>query len=250
MFIYILIRHWKAFEYFDRCIDSVLLQNYRNYKILFVDDASGYDIYRKKYITEKLKGHTVVFNKFRKYSVRNGYEMIHKYCTNHNGVVVNLDADDWLISSDVLDYLNSYYLNHPDIQITYGNCILWDGDKLSKPVNQINRYWNRPYPKGVIKNKSYRKYTFLPLHPRTWKVLLFKKIYKEDFLRPDGKWLRFAEDQAFFYPMLELSNGNIGRISKPLYAYNTATIHADNKINLNELLKDELTIRRKFVYDR
>jgi len=244
-FFYILIRHWKVFKYFDRCIDSVFQQTYGQYKILFIDDNSGFDIYRIKYIKERLKGHVTVFNKIRKYSVRNGYEMIHKYCSNINAILINLDADDWFIDIKTLAYLNKYYGKNPKCQLTYGNCVLWNGRNYSKPANQINKYWNKPYPREIIKNKTFRKYPFLPLHPRTWRVSLFKKIRKEDMFRPDGNWLEFAEDQAFFFPMLEMANGNFGVINKPLYVYNTATEQSDKKINLMELLKDELIIRKK-----
>ncbi len=246
IFFYILIRHWKAFEYFDRCIESVLNQTYKNYKILFVDDASGYDEYRKRYIKEKLKGHIVVFNKYKKFSVRNGYEMIYEYCINGSAVVVNLDGDDWFIDNNVLSFLNKYYVAHPEIQLTYGNCVLWNGKNYSKPAGQINKYWNHSYPKKIVDSRNYRKHPFLPLHLRTWKVSLYKRIGKYELLRPNGEWLRFAEDQAFFYPMLEMVNANVGVIEKSLYVYNVATKQSDYKINLTELLKDELIIRRKY----
>ena len=64
-------------------------------------------------------------------------------------------------------------------------------------------------------------------------------------MRPDGSWLQFAEDQAMFYPMLEIAKGKYAVMSKPLYVYNIATKNSDNKQNLIRLLKDELIIRRK-----
>jgi glycosyltransferase involved in cell wall biosynthesis len=248
IYFYVLIRHWRSFTYFDRCINSVLSQNYKNFKILFVDDNSGYDDFRKIYIREKLKGHIIVFNKTRKYSIRNGYELINKYAIKNNAVVINLDADDWLISNNVFKYLNIYYLKHPDVYLTYGECVLWDGNKYSRPARKIDKYWNHQYPNKIIKYKLFRKYPFLPLHPRTWKVSLFKKIKKASLFRPDRTWLKFAEDQAYYYPMLEMVGRNFGVINKPLYVYNIFTEMADIKVNTDELLKDELLIRTSNKY--
>ena len=97
----------------------------------------------------------------------------------------------------------------------------------------------------MIRDFSYRLEPFYPLHPRTWKVWLFKKIKKEDFHRPNGTWLQYAEDQAIFFPMLEIANGNFEVIKAPLYVYNMTTQHSDIKENLLGLLKDELIIRKK-----
>lgn len=249
VFFYVLIRSWNSFEYFDRCIDSVLNQTYKNYKILFVDDASPYTKTQKSYIKNKLKNHVVIFNRKRRYSLFNLYYMLRKYAKNDNAVVVNLDGDDWLLDNIALDYIAKIYSKNPKCLLSYGECVLWDGKKYSKPSRFVMENTNVPYPKSVVKNNSYRLYPFLPLHPRTWKVWLFKKIKKEDFLRPDGSWLQFAEDQALFYPMLEMANGSYSVIKKPLYVYNIATMHSDVKSNTLALLKDELIIRKKKPYE-
>src|SRR3989344_2634209 len=243
-FFYILIRSFDSFKYFDKCIDSVLAQSYKNYKILFVDDASKYNKNQTDFIKNKLEGHTVVFNKERKYSLYNAYHMINKYANEDGAVVFNLDGDDCLMDNDVLAYVNLVY-QKTGCFLTYGECVHWNGKELSKPAHLIKQYTNIPYPKDVVKSNSYRNYPFLPLHPRTWKVWLFKKIKRTDFLRPDGSWLQFAEDQAMFYPMLEIAKGKYAVMSKPLYVYNIATKNSDNKQNLIRLLKDELIIRRK-----
>lgn len=249
VFFYILIRAWKAFQYFDRCIDSVLNQTYKNFKILFVDDASDYTPNQEEYIRKRLKNHITRFNQKRKYSVFNAYKMIRDFAENDDAVVFNLDADDWLLSQDSLEYLAKFYKRNPNCLLTYGECLYWDGKGFSKPSRFVKKYTNVPYRKSIIRKNSYRKEPFLPLHPRTWKVWLYKKIKKEDFLRPDGSWLQFAEDQAMFFPMLEMANGRYTVIKKPLYAYNIATKHSDVKLNTPKLLKDELITRKKVPYE-
>lgn len=249
VFFYVLIRSWNTFEYFGRCADSVLKQPYKNFKILFIDDASNYTTKQKKYIKEKLKKHIVEFNKKRRFSVFNAYKMIHKYADNNDAIIINLDGDDWFVNDGVLADLSEVYGQNPSCLLTYGECLLWGGEQYSRPSRLIKDFTNIPYPQKVIREKTYRLEPFYPLHPRTWKVWLYKKIKKEDFLRPDGAWLKFAEDLAMFYPMLEMAAGRFKVIKKPLYAYNVAAQHADIKENLIKLLKDELIIRKKKPYE-
>lgn len=244
IFFYVLIRSWRAFEFFDRCVGSVLNQTYKNFKILFVDDHSNYTISQKNYIKNKLANHIVCFNKKRFFSVRNAFIMIHKYAKGDDSVVVNLDGDDWFFDKNTLSYLAETY-RRSGCLLTWGECVFWDGAKFSKPSRFLKPYTNTAYPKGVIEENSYRKYPFLPLHPRTWRAWLFKKIKKEDLLREDGSWIKLVEDQAIFYPMLEMASGKFKVIKKPLYVYNIATGQSDLNKNLLEFLKDELIVRKK-----
>jgi len=249
LFFYILIRSWKSFEYFNRCVDSALNQTYKRFKILFVDDCSEYTTEQKNHIKKELQRHIVIFNKKRRFSVYNAHKMLHELAKKDDGVVVNLDADDWFLDNDALSYLAKIYRDNPECLLTYGECVLWDGRKYSPPSRLVREYTNIPYPQKVIRQGTYRLEPFYPLHPRTWKVWLYKKIKREDFLRYDGSWLEFAEDQAMFFPMLEMAGGRFKAIKKPLYAYSVATQHADIKENLIKLLKDELIIRKKKPYE-
>lgn len=249
VFFYILIRSWKSLQYFDRCVDSVLSQNYKNYKILFVDDNSGYGVRKKEYMKNKLKGHYVKFNRKRLYSLKNAFNLL-SICANDDAVVFNLDGDDWLLDRDSLGKIARMYHNNSDCLLTYGECLLWKNGELSKkPSRFILPYANRSYPEKIIKNRLYREEPFYPLHPRTWKLSLFKKINKKDFMTPDGKWIRFAEDQAIFYPMLEMANGKFVVVKEPVYVHNFEHEYSDLKSNILGLVRDELAIRKKERYE-
>jgi len=195
-----------------------------------------------------LNGHITQFNSQRLFSTYNAYTLIHKYAKINEAVVVNLDGDDWFFGSDTLAYLAKLYQSSKCL-LTYGECVFWDGYKYSKPCRLIKEHTNIPYPKTVIKDNSYRKYPFLPLHPLTWKVELFKRIAQQYLLRPDGTWLRFAQDQAIFYPMLEMAAKKCSVIKKTLYVYNVSNKHSDVRENFYQLLKDELVIRKKQPYE-
>lgn len=247
---YILIRTKNSYNNFDRCINSVFSQKYKRYKILFVDDASSLTQNQKNHITDVLKQHTVIFNKQRLFSVRNAYNLIWKYTKNDEAVILNLDGDDWLYGSDSLSSLAKAYAEDSSCLLTYGECVLWNGISLSdKPARMLLPNVNISYPKQIINLAAYRTEPFYPLHPRTWKVWLFKKIYKRDFLRPDGTWLQFAEDQAIMYPLLEMAQGRFKVLKQPLYVYAFDHENSDENQHLIELLKDELIVRRKTIYE-
>lgn len=243
-FFYILVRHWNTFEYFDRCVNSLLNQKYSKYKILFVDDNSNYKNSIKRYIREKLKNNICIFNTERKYGVRNTYEMIHNYTTtNDDSVVLNVDSDDWLINNTVLQELNRVY-TVKNADLSYGECVFWNGKGFINKDSNHDQYSNIDYPKMIKKESLYRKYPFIPLHPRSWKTKLFKAIPKEYFINERGEWLKFCEDQIIFYALLELSGGNYFKVNKQLYVYNVFTRYRDVKIHAANLIKNEIIIRR------
>lgn len=223
-----------------------MAQQNTNYTILFVDDASEYTKSQKKHIKEKLKGHIVVFNKERKYSLRNAYEMIHTYAEKPNSVIVNVDGDDWLLRNDVIDIVQQTYTKKPETVLTYGNCI-YHAPRTEKHLKKGSDFaeTNHRFPKEVEEMKNYRNYFFLPLHLRTWRIDVFKKIPIEYFLRPNSEWIEIGEDQAIFIPLLEISEKQYEVILKPLYVYNTSSQNNDSKIHRTKRLIDEVFILKK-----
>lgn len=240
---FVLVRAWNSFSFFDRCIDSVLSQKNADYTILFVDDCSDYTKSQKNYIRKKLAGHICIFNRERKFSLRNAYEAIHTY-TSENDLICNLDGDDWLTNTRALKILGSNYSK--EILFTYGNCSYYQpgGDWHNKLATEVHDLLNRRYSLAVTLENSYRSLPFLPLHLRTWRVAAFKKIPLRYFLRPDKSWIRYCEDQAMFYPLLEMSRGQYAVIEQPLSAYNISNPNNDFKINRKKRLFDEVAIRR------
>jgi glycosyltransferase involved in cell wall biosynthesis len=245
IFFYILIRSWNAFEYFDRCCNSVLNQTYSHYKILFVDDCSNYTTEQKNYIRKKLTGHVVAFNQTRKYAIRNAYEMIHRYATKDNAIVFNLDCDDYLLTPDALATVAAVYA-HKKPLFTYGGCIVFDENKKKAiQPQEFDPYANKPYPTKITTTINVRTLPFHPLHPRTWKVSLFKKIPKKNFFGPTGQWLKFCEDMAIFFPMLEKKPNRYAVIDQPLYMYTYSPKRNDVDSNFLSALKEEVFIRKR-----
>ena len=247
-FFNILIRSWNAFEYFDRCIDSVYSQIYKNYKILFIDDASEYTREQKNIIKRKLKRHVVVFNNTRKFSVFNGYFMLHEFAKNKESVCMTLDGDDWLFSKNALSYIAKFY-EKKEILFTYGSCLFWDGKRYLKSHPLYSSYTNTHYPKVAIKKRLFRREYFRVSHPMTFKTSLFKQIKESDFKEEAGTWLKYELDLATYLPMLEMANGKFKFIKRSLSVYNISSPNLNIKINPYPFAREELIIRKKNVYE-
>lgn len=247
--VFFLIRSWNCFPYISRCLRSVLDQKVKDFTILFVDDASDYTREQKKYIHETLRGHVAVFNTVRKYAARNAYELIHAYVKQDDAIVINVDGDDWLEGVDVISVIRTIY-KKTDCVLTYGNCRYYNpGSPIHNTIASSCGQLNHRYAKDIEHNNVYRKTFFIPLHLRTWKAGLFKKIKKESFLRPNGSWTRSCEDQAMFFPMLEMARGRYEVLKEILYVYNKENVYNDEKTNRQDLLFDELCIYKKPPYD-
>lgn len=251
--IYILIRSRTKFEWVIRSIQSALTQEYNDFKILFVDDASDYTREQQQTIRSMLKGHVVVFNQKRKYSPRNGYEMIHKYVDQNGALVVNLDGDDFWVNSRALKRISEIY-QRTNCLLAYGECRLvlpnlsW---KSFLPSNLIFKGHNTRYDRRVEVGNEYRQDPiFRPLHPRSWKAEVFKRIEKEAFLDNEGNWLTTCEDQAMFFPMLEMSGGRYAVDNKILYGYRWDYFGNNYRYQPEVQRRDEQLIRSKKPYQR
>ncbi len=247
---YVLVRGRNAQSFVERCIESILNQTYQNLTILFVDDASDYTKELQKNIRQRLQRHICVWRKERYYSVRNAYEMIHCYCDDSQGIVINLDADDWFSTPDSVSTIVKHYQQRKCVY-AYGDCYLWNGQDEHNLLiaSQVMVPCNIPYSAEVVTHKNYRDVQFLPLHPRTWKVYAFKKIDLSAFQRSDGNWLQFCEDQAIYYPIFEMFSSVGAVFAEPLIVYNQANQLADIKVHRVATLRDELEIRRKPRYE-
>jgi glycosyltransferase involved in cell wall biosynthesis len=247
--IFCLVRSYKAFPYLEKCLTSLLSQDYANYTILFVDDNSKYTAQQKKWITQKLKNHVVVWNTQRKFAVRNAYEMIHGYVKDDTAIIVNVDGDDWLAHEQVLSEVARVY-EQKKCFLTYGDCTYFSSDKSlnGKLASQQNPFVNKRYSKKVEKEVTYRSEPFLPLHLRTWKAGLFKEIPQKSFLLPNGDWMTMNEDMAIFFPLLEMCEGKYEVLSEPLYIYNIENPLNDKKNHLKEKFFHELYLRKNKSY--
>lgn len=219
----IVIPSYKNANWCDRNIQSVIDQNYSNYRVIYTDDNSPDETFSKvsSIVKKSNKAHkfTLIKNDVRLGALHNLYNMITS-CEDDE-IILTLDGDDWLSNENVLNTLNQYYSSE-DIWMTYGQY-------QNHPNREIGIA--RQIPDEIINTKSYRKYSWCSSHLRTFYAWLFKKIKLED-LKYQNEFMAMAWDMTIMFPMLEMSGHHSRFISDILYIYNLENPINDHKVNV------------------
>ena len=220
-------------------LSSVLKQEYENYRVIYLDDASpdGTGQLVSKYLSENDTRNkvTLIRNTERVGSMANIYRAV--WMCHPSEIIVTVDGDDWLSHEFVLQRINEAYAD-PNVWMTYGQFDTYP---------QGHGFGAQPLPQWVIEGGSFRSYDWVTTHLRTFYAGLFQKINKEDLLY-EGKFFPVTWDLGFMFPMLEMSRAHGRFIPEVLYIYNIATPLNDNKLRLELQQKLETFIRKKEPY--
>ena len=202
-------------EYYQKNLDSIFSQEYDNYRVIYIDDASPDNTadFVEAYVEKCGQGFRfeLVRNKTNMKSLHNNYHAIHS-CSDDE-IIVTLDGDDWLAHPQVLAKANRFY-DDENVWMTHGTFEVFPSGVLSTCP---------PYPPEVILNNTFRKTPYRGWwHLRTFYASLFKKVKKADLMM-DGKFFPCAGDSAFMNAMLEMSAGRNLIVDEVLYIYNKET---------------------------
>jgi len=218
---------YNAGQYIEKCIQSVITQDYDNYLMVIIDDCSTdntYDI-AKRYESDKV---VVIKNTENKGAVRNQIEVIIKYSQMDN-IIMFLDGDDSLVNDNqIFHFYNNLY--DGTTEFTYGSC--WSMvDKI--PLISQN------YLQETKKEKKYRQYKFnwnMPYtHLRTFKAYLLNDVNDGNFKDEKGNWYKAGGDGSIFYTLIEKADPNkIKVVQDIVYNYNDISPLNDYKVNSNE----------------
>jgi glycosyltransferase involved in cell wall biosynthesis len=228
-------------EYYKLHLDSVFMQNYKNYRLIYIDDNSADNTAQlvERYVQEKKQTHRVkiIKNSERQGQLANYYYAV-QLCDD-DAIVIQLDADDFLAHPNVLTLLNKVYGNK-NVWMTYGQCF---NLRNAKSVCKI-------VPKKVIESNSFRDYvtkekTWIFSHLRTSYAWLFKKIRYLDFLDLNGNFFRSSCDQAIMYPMLEMAGYKALFIPDILLLYNSY-----NTLNTSIIQRSKQASNGAFIRSR
>ncbi|MBS0648528.1 MAG: glycosyltransferase family 2 protein [Verrucomicrobia bacterium] len=235
----VVIPSYKNRDWFEKNLGSVLSQNYYNFRVVFIDDASpdGMGDLVKEYLQEKDRDHRVKFirNKTRIGALGNVYKGI--WLCKPYEIVVNLDGDDWLLDENVLKKLNDIYAD-PEVWVTYGQFIYY-------PCGSPG--WAAEVPREIIEQNAFREYNWVTTAPRTFYAGLFHQIKKEDLMY-NGEFFPMAGDLAYMWPILEMAGEHIRFIPDVLYVYNIATPGNDAQQNRERQFQLGLETRKKEKY--
>lgn len=255
-------------RWYESNLNSILNQDYDNYRILYIDDCSSdqtallvenylvehhvdyrvvcFDEMQYASIPETVDGFanlvnqekrhfTLIKNKKRAGALANLYRAIHS-CQDEE-IIATVDGDDWLAHPQVIKNLNETYQG--EVWFTHG-CL------KEYPYGHVA--WSIPLPKDKIKNNDLRNYR-CPSHLRTFYTWLFKKIALEDFLY-EGQFFPMAWDMAIMYPLAEMAGERHAFISEVNYIYNMENQINDNKVNPTLQNQLDYIIRNKKPYQR
>jgi glycosyltransferase involved in cell wall biosynthesis len=223
-------------------LESLLHQNYTNYRIIITDDCSpdGTGTLIENYINanQLQQKVTLIKNTERRGALHNLYCMIHS-CPDE-AIIVTVDGDDALPHPEILNQLNKIYSN-PQIWLTYG--------QYQEYPNGTKGFCS-PMPEHIVKNNTFRDHPDLPSHLRTFYAWLFKAIKLEDMLY-NGEFYRMTWDCTMMLPMIEMAGERHLCIQDDImYIYNNANAISDHKVSRQLQAHLAQIIRAKPPYQR
>lgn len=237
---------YNAEKYIGRCIDSILMQDYKNYELLVIDDCSTDETYDIVLPYDDIFTH---HNPVRQGALANIVEGIRTF---GESIIVTIDGDDYLPDRNVLSYLDKVYTE--DVWMTYGSFI----PESHKYKNTCQPFDNIMTPcdagylvKNSVTPATYRKSPFwVTSHLRTFRKQLWDRIKDEDLRDTDGRYYQTAWDLAFMYPMIEMADSHCKFIPHTLYVYNDLNPICDGTIRGMEQLRTAERIKAKEEYER
>jgi glycosyltransferase involved in cell wall biosynthesis len=203
----VLVTQRDAVSFIKKCLDSIMVQTYKNYIVPIMDDGSIDGTW------EIIKTYPTPF-----YGIHN-YTPHIDYCRNfitginafakEDDIIVLVSGDDYLYSDDVLEYLNGVYQDK-DIWLTYGSFIASSGT------------WGKDFCKPLTDTRIYRRsHQWFTSHLITCRKKLWSKLNDKDLRYIDGRYPNHSFDNAFMYPMIEMTGlKHLKFIEKILYVYN------------------------------
>jgi glycosyltransferase involved in cell wall biosynthesis len=174
----VIIPAYNAAKYITEAIESVLIQNYRNFELIIIDDGS----------TDETKD---IIGSFKDDRIRYFYQANSGLAATHNAgiknskgaFIIKLDADDMMTPDFIARHLMEFE-QHPEADLVYCDDCLVGED--TKPIRVIERpeYTDR---KLLIRDLFRRGFPVVPFRTCI-KKSVFEKIgfFEED--------LRMAED--------------------------------------------------------
>ena len=215
----IVIPSYNNEQWLETNIESILEQDYDNYEVLYIDDCSTD---KTKSLVENMVGDNPKFQiHTNEKNMKRGYNIAPKnlehFFDDEEDILVFIDGDDWLPTSDVFSKLNNFY-NKNKCWMTYGGMVCWEGGDDVTPANPQNT----PYEHNVHSNQFYRRDMWRASHLRTFKWFLYNQIKDEDLrYSKTNEYYFHAEDLASSYPCLEMCPENkIGVLNFVSYVFN------------------------------
>lgn len=212
-----------------RLFDSIRIQDYTNFFIVYIDDASTnqscdyvkFVINNDPFFKQKS---IYVGNDARKNILSNLVFAMQNIITNRNSIVVHIDNDDYLLTNQVLSRIMKEYNN--DAELTVGNCVRYNKPLKHYKVYSFEKVWERGGDN-------------VWLHPKTHLRSLFDFVNIDKDLKKDGVFIDVNTDFAFMLPMVEHSKKNVF-IPELLYYFEPSYDNISQEKQYKKVYKDKV----------
>lgn len=211
---------FNAVDTVQYSINSVMMQNYPNTKIVVIDDMStdgtpdavqelieGYGVGE-----EKIK---LIVNTEKKWEVANVLEGMNY--ADESDIICRLDGDDWLCDIDALAILNYRYE-------TEGFDAIWTAHRWS--FTHANMSTELP------RDANPYEHPWVSSHLKTFRKSLLNGVSDSNFRNSQGEYYKRIGDQVIYLPALYQAAGNWH--FEPIVAYhysielNQDTFHTED----------------------
>lgn len=225
MTIQVLIPSYNCGKWIRRCMESVAEQDYEDYQVLIVDDAStdNQKATIRGFIHDRPNWRLHVNRKNVKCPANLVYG-IDMMKPDPDDVIFLLDGDDFLPHSGVFSRIAEVY-EDPDVWLTYGN--------YSPHPRNTGQTLASAYSFEEIVIRDFRT-QILFNHPITFRYFLWKSLPHWLMQEEDGSWLEVGYDRAIMVPMLEMCSPRFRFLDENLYCYNAVNPLSDYHVRLAE----------------
>lgn len=228
MKFHIIATGYNCAKYVEKCINSVVAQDYDNWVLSIANDASTDDTYQQIVIHAEIaadhgKRKIISFHEkdgvnkgaaYQRYAniitLSNPESTPERYLIRPDDVIVLLGMDDELLPGALSRIKQEYDKGK---WMTYGNWINQHGKGLPDD-------FELDFPDEIHATRDYRKVKYRSTAPNTFYAKLFFKIPEVDF-QINGKWLDTTTESELMFSCLEMcGKDRIGIIREPIYLYN------------------------------
>lgn len=251
--IVVVVCSYNNSQWSENTLNSIFSQNYSNFRVIIVDDCSTdnnvevIQAFIDKYnLADRI---TFIKNETRHRKLFNLYRVL--YDCHDDEIVFMVDGDDSLNGPDALSYINTKYHNE-NVWFTYGQyknvpasqAVAWGHKEMG---------YCRPVPKHIQHKQAYRYYSFIYMHPRSFRAWLFKLVRLEDLIADsiegfEGDFYPASNDVAMYFPMVEMAHTHIKFIPEILYIRNLYSEIVGFKVDRKLQTTSAREIRKKNSY--
>ncbi len=235
--ISVVINFHNGEKYLEKCIESVLNQNYKNFEVILWDNAS---VDSSKKIIEKFKDKKVKY--FRHSFKENLYKARNRAVEVSSGeLIAFLDCDDWWDKN----YLSSKekFFGLEEYDYLYSNVLCF-----YEKTNKLVKYNHKKLPNGKIYNYLAKDYFIIISGLIIKKKILEKENYFNGFYNIIGDYdllmriSKYANAKSFDEPMIyyRIHENNFSKKNNMMYyeEYNH-WFHNQKNFN-NKLFQDNI----------